>query len=359
MEAPAISVLIAVYNTEAFIPQCLDSVKAQSFTDFEVICINDGSTDGSAAILDAYAAADSRFLVHHQPNYGVGYTKNLAISLAKGKYILFIDSDDFIEPDTLQVVFERAEQTQAQIIGFPYNLYFGDIDRYVRTPAGVDKKFLPAAETFSADNIPETLFQTMTPSVCNKLWLRSFLVGNGIHFGDYYYAEDYFLVYWAMAIAPKIAVCTKKAYYHYRQRRAGSLTAVCDDEPLAFMEAYCSLKGKLEVIGKYEYLRRSYLNLTLAGIHYEFSKLRTIEGQTLVADYLRQEGLALLGVEDFGRRYYYNKEFYLTYREILEPSGAFVLIIRKVLKVPGRTLRYIWNLGFRATVRRILHGKYE
>ena len=359
MEAPLISILIAVYNTEAFLPQCLDSIKAQSFASFEAICIDDGSTDGSAAILDAYAASDSRFLVHHQSSHGVGYTKNLAISLANGKFILFIDSDDFIEPDTLLVVSERAEQTQAQIVGFPYNLYFDDINLYTRSLEGVDKKFLPVAATFSADNIPETLFQTMTPSVCNKLWQRAFLVENGIHFGDFQYAEDYFLVYWAMAIAPKITVCTKKAYYHYRQRRAGSLTSVSDDEPLTFMEAYCSLREKLEEIGKYEFHMRSYLNLTLAGIHYEFSKLKTIEGRALVADYLRREGFAQLGVEDFGRPYYYNKEFYITYREILEPSGAIVLLIRRALMVPRSTIRYLRKFGLKETVRRIFHGKLD
>ncbi len=83
-----------------------------------------------------------------------------------------------------------------------------------------------------------------------------------MHLGDYHYAEDYFLTYWAMAVADRIAVCRDQSYYHYRKGRPDSLTAVADNEPLAFMNAYCALKDKLVMLGLYEQLERSYLNLT-------------------------------------------------------------------------------------------------
>lgn len=356
MNTPAISVLVTVYNTETYLSQCLDSVKNQTFSDFEVICIDDGSSDDSFLLLSKYAREDARFSVHHQENHGVGYTKNRALSLARGKYVFFLDSDDFIELDTLQVAYERAEATEAQITGFPYDLYYEQSKEYVSNPVTVNKKYIPKKGTFSAKDIPRTIYQTLTPEVCNKLWLRSFLIENNMHMGGYNYAEDYFLTYWAMAIAEHIAVCQNKSYYHYRKGRESSLTSVSDGEPLAFMAAYVALRQKLINIGMFEQLKQSYLNLTVSGVHYEYSKLRTKKGRKLVADYLRQEGFILLGVEDHGPRYYYNEQDYACYREIMYPSEKVKTMAKRVIQIPKRALGYYKKHGLRATLRRVFSG---
>ena len=104
---PKYTVVIPVYNVEAYLRQCLDSVAHQTFPDWEAICVNDGSTDGSATILEDYASKDGRFKIVAQPNRGLSAARNTGMDAAKGEYILFLDSDDWLEPNALEVLSEN------------------------------------------------------------------------------------------------------------------------------------------------------------------------------------------------------------------------------------------------------------
>lgn len=95
-----ISVVVPVYNVETYLEECLNSIINQTFSDIEIICINDGSTDSSLDILNDYSKKDDRIKIINQENKGLGATRNKGIDLAKGKYIFFIDSDDYIELNT-------------------------------------------------------------------------------------------------------------------------------------------------------------------------------------------------------------------------------------------------------------------
>ncbi|MDE6527932.1 MAG: glycosyltransferase, partial [Muribaculaceae bacterium] len=114
---PAISVLIPVYNVERYLSRCLDSVLAQSFTDFEVICVNDASPDTSAILLSAYAAADPRIrIITHPSNLGTMATRKTGYMNAKGKYIFFLDSDDYLPNRTLEQLISAARKTGKDIV---------------------------------------------------------------------------------------------------------------------------------------------------------------------------------------------------------------------------------------------------
>jgi len=103
---PQISIVVPVYNCEPFLDQCLRSVQRQGFSDFEVLLVNDGSTDGSAAICNRYALLDARFQVFHKPNGGVSSARNQALDAAAGDCVVFIDADDYVEPDFLRKLVE-------------------------------------------------------------------------------------------------------------------------------------------------------------------------------------------------------------------------------------------------------------
>ena len=113
---PEISIIIPVYNRKNELPLCLDSVLAQTFADWEVICINDGSTDGSAEILSAYAARDSRIRVFTQENRGQGAARNYGIHEARGKYISFLDSDDYLASNFLEALHTEAQRSGADVV---------------------------------------------------------------------------------------------------------------------------------------------------------------------------------------------------------------------------------------------------
>lgn len=112
---PKISIIIPVYNVEPYLSRCIDSVLNQSFSNFELILINDGSTDKSGDICDEYATKDSRLTVIHQGNKGVSDARNRGLDIAKGEYIGFVDPDDYIDYNMYQILFELIEEYTADI----------------------------------------------------------------------------------------------------------------------------------------------------------------------------------------------------------------------------------------------------
>lgn len=113
---PLISVIIPVYNTEKYLPQCIESVLAQTFTDFELLLIDDGSKDSSGSICDEYAKRDHRIRVFHKENGGVSSARNVGLDNAAGAWIAFADSDDLLMPNALQVLYQEMKRTGADIV---------------------------------------------------------------------------------------------------------------------------------------------------------------------------------------------------------------------------------------------------
>ena len=103
---PKISVIIPIYNTAAYLPRCLDSILQNTYRSLEIICVNDGSTDDSAVILERYAAADSRIIAVNQENAGVSAARNTGLDMATGDFIAFVDSDDWVHPQYFEILIQ-------------------------------------------------------------------------------------------------------------------------------------------------------------------------------------------------------------------------------------------------------------
>ena len=112
-----ISIIVPVYKVEQYLHKCLDSILAQTFTDWECILIDDGSPDNSGVICDEYAQQDSRFRVIHQENKGSAGARNVGLQMAQGIYLICVDSDDWVEPDYLECLYNEAERTGADVVG--------------------------------------------------------------------------------------------------------------------------------------------------------------------------------------------------------------------------------------------------
>ena len=135
-----ISVIIPVYNVEKFLRRCLDSVKSQTFSDFEAILIDDGSIDGSGRICDEYAGSDERFRVVHQANQGVSSARNLGLDLAQGEYIYFADSDDELLPETLERLFAAIRQGDYDVAASGYSIVRDGVETGMCFTAGAPPK---------------------------------------------------------------------------------------------------------------------------------------------------------------------------------------------------------------------------
>ena len=125
-----VSIIVPVYNVEEYLKECLDSLVKQTLTDLEFICINDGSTDSSLEILNEYAKKDGRFIILSQENQGQGVARNNAIQISKGEYIAFLDPDDWVELNALEILYNFAKEKNAQIVQFNYKEYNEEKDRY-------------------------------------------------------------------------------------------------------------------------------------------------------------------------------------------------------------------------------------
>ena len=208
-----ISVIIPVYNSEKYISECLDSVIDQSLKDIEIICVNDGSEDNSLNILNEYASKDNRIKVISQPHTvnGAGSARNRGIEIARGKYISFVDSDDYIEPNFLQKMYEVAEEYDADIA----------CSGIIRETENENKIQLKFEEIKVSDNPDDNLKVSKSlpyPYPWNKIYKREFIVSYGIKYVEDIYYEDYIFTPLVITKAEKL-ISVPDVFYHYMERK--------------------------------------------------------------------------------------------------------------------------------------------
>ena len=231
--APKVSVLVPICNVERYLEECLDSLVAQSFTDFEVLCINDGSTDGSLAIIHRYMEADARFRVIDKPNSGYGASMNMGLANAIGEYIAILESDDFFEPNALELLVDAAERNQSDVVKADFYLYWS-------TPQERDELFRIVDEQEVGRTmrpIDDLAIFFRKPSIWSALYRSSFLRDNGIDFletpGASYQDVGFNFKVWASAAR---ATFIADPILHYRQdnekssvNSAAKASCVCDE----------------------------------------------------------------------------------------------------------------------------------
>lgn len=222
-----ISVIVPVYNVENYISKCLDSILAQTHSDLEIICVNDGSTDGSGRVLDEYALCDSRVKVYHKENGGVSSARNLALLNATGEYIGFVDSDDYISSDMYSSLLSAIEEKNADIAecSIAYVSEEGDVKNGV-------------TRSYSFDNQRDLLKAFFLKDIgiinCTKLFRAD--ICTDLKFDETYaIGEDSLFLYQCLKNAKKIVGIDKVGYY-YLQRGDSVMHNVIDEKRLKLFE---------------------------------------------------------------------------------------------------------------------------
>ena len=207
-----ISVIVPVYNVERYIRQCVESILEQTYADLEIILVDDGSTDGSGSICDEYKLKDNRVVVIHKCNGGLSEARNAGLDIARGEYIGFVDSDDYIEPDMYEVLYKNCERYAADLAAA----------RFVKfnTQGEVRKNFTENIEVFSREEMLRLFIvgdrrYEITMSVWDRLYKRELISDLRFPVGKCY--ED--IVFSTKVIEKsKINVYIDRALYHYRLR---------------------------------------------------------------------------------------------------------------------------------------------
>lgn len=250
--SPKVSVLVPCYNVERYLEQCLDSIAAQDLADFEAICINDGSTDGTPDIIRSYMEHDSRFKMIDKPNSGYGASMNQGLEAATGEYIAILESDDFMEPDTLSSLVDVADCLGADAVKANFYFYWSKPEPRNELNQLIDDKTPEVVDPASFLK----LFWYM-PSIWSAIYRRDYLNANGIRF-----LETPGASYQDLAFTFKVWACShriglvRRAFVHYRQdneassiHSPGKVFCVCDefDEMERFLEAHPEMEGLVPV----------------------------------------------------------------------------------------------------------------
>lgn len=213
---PKISVILPVYNEENYLHQCLNSLCLQTLTDIEIICIDDGSTDKSLEMLRNFEKKDDRVKVLTQKNQYAGVARNNGMKSATGKYLIFLDSDDFFELDMLEKLYMRAEKDKLDVTLCRY----GNLDDRNGEKIELDFKqydsFLPEGKSvFSGGDIKYAgIFQAMIGWAWDKLFRADFVKKSGYEFSNFRSSEDGYFVYMLAAKAKRMGIVREPLVWH-------------------------------------------------------------------------------------------------------------------------------------------------
>jgi glycosyltransferase involved in cell wall biosynthesis len=214
----SLSVIIPVYNTAAYLPQCLDSAINQTLQNIEIICVDDCGSDNSAGILRRYARRDARLKIsRHQRNLGLGAARNTGIRLARGAYIGFLDSDDWLDTDYFAGLYAQAQKHNADIAQGFIKFFDQNTGKTAEHPQNNLVRGYSAAFN--------KLLATYKLGTCwNKIYKRRFLLDNQLFFPEGIYWEDNPFTLQCFTKTNKITSADQSSYYYYRQRSL-SITA--------------------------------------------------------------------------------------------------------------------------------------
>ena len=246
-----ISVIIPVYNVEEYLRECVDSVLKQTYEAFEVILVDDGSTEGSGDICDEYVEMDTRVQVIHQKNQGLSGARNTGFASANGKYVYFLDSDDWILPETLEELEDKAEKEEAEVVFFDANSFADNPEEFL-----VEQRYIRkhAYETEEGYKVLEKLQKNQEyHSAVPLLFLKKeFLQDRGIRFESGILYEDMLNTYEVYCKA-KRAAHIQKAFYQRRYRSNSIMTSRKNQRHyISAMMVYKKAREGSEQIGKLE-----------------------------------------------------------------------------------------------------------
>lgn len=213
--SPKISVIIPVYNVDKYLKQCLESIINQTLKDIELIIVDDGSTDNSKEVIEYYKSKYCNIKTLYQKNQGVSVARNLALKHANGEYVFYMDSDDFLENNCLELLYDRAKKTDSEIVIFSHKEIYDD------TISGKDREAILGVNE-------EKIYDGLTVSDMvlncrflgtpwNKLFKRQNLIDNNFTYEPGRYVQDWYPIFVQIYNSDKI-VFVNKALYNYRIR---------------------------------------------------------------------------------------------------------------------------------------------
>lgn len=344
----AVSVIIPVYNAAAYLPQCLDSICNQTLQNIEIICVDDGSTDNSLEILEIYAEKDSRFQLLQQKNTGAGTARNTGLNFARGKYLSFLDADDFFELDMLEKAYLQCEKGGVDFCVFRADQYDQKNNIYVKIPWTIKRRYLPVQCPFTAEEIYSYIFQIFNGWAWDKLYRKEFIEKNNLKFQELRTTNDAFFVFMANVLAEKITI-GQEVLAHHRVNVKTSLSVTREKSWECCLQAVFAIREELIRRNLYEKVEQSFVNWT---IHFLLWNIYTLDKKTkaYLMDAIQQKCENILQIEKYTAEYFYDSKEYYEFLKICRLGKNAALKESNVRK----TIKYFQENGWKSVLERFL-----
>ena len=275
MDSPNVSVIIPVFNNENLLNKCLNSIQNQSLNNIEIICIDDGSSDGSFNILKNYESTDARFKVFQQENKGAGFARNKGIDESCGEYILFVDSDDFIENDTCEKLYEQAKRLDCDLILFDSIRHFENNRNLNLIHFKKNNEINYKQKVFYYEYFRDRIFDGEYGVIWNKFYKSSFIKNNDIRFPKHKIYNDVEFHVKTTILAKRISY-VEGIFYHYNRLGHSSLQTsfVKTNYATVFFEVLHGLVDFLVENNLFDEFKNEFINFAIFELR---NKLKSID----------------------------------------------------------------------------------
>lgn len=309
---PLVSIVVPVYNSERYLPTLLDSLQNQTYHNLQIICVNDGSKDGSLAILQQRAQDDPRLVVIDKVNSGAASTRNVGIDRATGDYLCFVDSDDYVVPTAFEQLVAVALEHDTDAVIFDMDNFDDKTGETAPTNA-VFKEFVPARTVFGTTDI-DNFYKRVVGFTVNKLYRTSCLKDIDLKFPKVGAHEDMPFTYIALTAAPRLYYLDETLYY-YRRAREGSLSDGTNDDYRYMLDALEAFRDGLKEHGLWGACERNFVNYALHMCHWKYTVLDE-QGRQTFADDLRTRVFDLFEITRHDAEYFFDSDDYAFYEHI-------------------------------------------
>lgn len=304
-ELVKVSVIMPIFNAEAYLRPAIDSVLDQTLKEIELICVDDGSTDRSLDIIKEYQKNDARVRIITENNAGPSMARNKGLARARGEYIVFLDADDFSEITLLEKLYEASERDELDIAIARYDIYN---DRHARFEPNISSdhgEIFDGGAVVSKNNYPDHILQCTTAYVWNKMWRHSFLVEKGLQFDtDLRVFEDTYFVVTALSLADRVGK-VPEVLTHHRVYSDQSKNRLFKKYYNQIPTLYAKIKEFLRGHGMYAPLSQSFLNLSTSRCFMIYNVLwrdaKDVFWTMLHEEYAEVLGWTLASPEEFER----------------------------------------------------------
>ena len=334
---PKVSVIIPVYNVEEYLRQCLDSVINQTLKEIEIICVDDGSTDSSLEILKEYAAKDHRITLIIQQNLHAGVARNAGLTVAKGEYLSFLDSDDFFELNMLEETYNKAIKDNSDIVIFNCFLYDEKLNKDNCVDWTLRCDYVKNFNSFNYNDISDKIFNLSNCWVWNRLYNHTFIDSFNLHFQNISCGNDTFFSCLSSILAKNIT-CLNERLIHYRTNRISNKNLTNSNSrkknATDLLKCFYDIYNKLNQLNIFEKVKKSYLQVVTEHIFWEKNHIQDDNIAFIeFTEYLKKYDKIFSDIKPFADKTLNKK--YSTLRNILIDAGVFKEIPKRIFYVWG------------------------